>query len=182
MAAVTTCSDLRAQKNKVCHCLKNIEIVFSFQDAEKKTGSEQIWPRAEICQLLDEIISESPSNIIFYYLKSWVNCSSFSFLFLEGWPRTCLFCVTWETSEDILSPKRCLPTSQCCALLSCFSHVWFFATPWTLAHQASPSMGFSKQEYCSGLGSASDTSSSTFRTALTKTVQATSQIEYLKCG
>ena len=26
-----------------------------------------------------------------------------------------------------------------------------FATPWTVARQASPSMGFSGQEYCSGL-------------------------------
>ena len=31
------------------------------------------------------------------------------------------------------------------------SHVQFFATPWTIAHQASLSMGFSKQEYWSGL-------------------------------
>ena len=30
------------------------------------------------------------------------------------------------------------------------SHVWFFATPWTVAHQAPPSMGFSRQEYWSG--------------------------------
>ena len=29
--------------------------------------------------------------------------------------------------------------------------VRLFATPWTLAHQASPSMGFSRQEYWSGL-------------------------------
>ena len=27
------------------------------------------------------------------------------------------------------------------------SHVWLFATPWTVAHQASLSMGFSRQEY-----------------------------------
>ena len=33
-------------------------------------------------------------------------------------------------------------------LLSC---VRLFATPWTVAHQASPSMGFSRQEYWSGL-------------------------------
>ena len=32
--------------------------------------------------------------------------------------------------------------------LSC---VQFFATPWTAAHQAPPSMGFSRQEYWSGL-------------------------------
>ena len=29
--------------------------------------------------------------------------------------------------------------------------VRLFATPWTVAHQASPSMGFSRQEYWSGV-------------------------------
>ena len=32
-----------------------------------------------------------------------------------------------------------------------FSHVQLFATPWTVAYQALPSMGFSRQEYWSGL-------------------------------
>ena len=36
-------------------------------------------------------------------------------------------------------------------LLSRFSCVWLCATPWTAAHQAPPSMGFSRQEYWSGL-------------------------------
>ena len=31
-----------------------------------------------------------------------------------------------------------------------FSRVWLLATPWTVAHQAPPSMGFSRQEYWSG--------------------------------
>ena len=31
------------------------------------------------------------------------------------------------------------------------SHVQFFATPWTVAYHAPPSMGFSRQEYWSGL-------------------------------
>ena len=31
------------------------------------------------------------------------------------------------------------------------SHVWLFATRWTVAHQAPSSMGFSRQEYWSGL-------------------------------
>ena len=31
------------------------------------------------------------------------------------------------------------------------SHVQLFATPWTVAYQAPPSMGFSRQEYWSGL-------------------------------
>ena len=31
------------------------------------------------------------------------------------------------------------------------SHVWLFATPWTVAHQASLSMGFYRREYWCGL-------------------------------
>ena len=31
------------------------------------------------------------------------------------------------------------------------SRVWLFVTPWTVAYQAPPSMGFSRQEYWSGL-------------------------------
>ena len=31
------------------------------------------------------------------------------------------------------------------------SHVPLFVTPWTVAYQAFPSMGFSRQEYWSGL-------------------------------
>ena len=36
-------------------------------------------------------------------------------------------------------------------LLSHFSRVRLYVTPWTAAHQAPPSMGFSRQEYWSGL-------------------------------
>ena len=35
------------------------------------------------------------------------------------------------------------------------SHVKLFTTPWTAAHQAPPSMGFSRQEYWSGVSSPS---------------------------
>ena len=31
------------------------------------------------------------------------------------------------------------------------SHAWLLATPWTAAYQAPPSMGFSRQEYWSGV-------------------------------
>ena len=31
------------------------------------------------------------------------------------------------------------------------SRVWLFSTPWTVAYQVPPSMGFSRQEYWSGL-------------------------------
>ena len=36
-------------------------------------------------------------------------------------------------------------------LLSHLSHVWLFVTLWTVAHQAALSIGFSRQEYWSGL-------------------------------
>ena len=36
-------------------------------------------------------------------------------------------------------------------VLSRFSHVLFFATPWTVARQAALSVGFSRQKYWSGL-------------------------------
>ena len=36
-------------------------------------------------------------------------------------------------------------------MLNHFSHVQLIATPWTVARQAPPSMGFSRQEHWSGL-------------------------------
>ena len=41
--------------------------------------------------------------------------------------------------------------SLCACVLSCFSHVWLSATLWIMACQAPLSMGFSRQEYWSGL-------------------------------
>ena len=43
------------------------------------------------------------------------------------------------------------PSEPLLLLLSHFSPVRLFATPWTVAYQASQSMEFSRQEYCSGL-------------------------------
>ena len=37
------------------------------------------------------------------------------------------------------------------AAVKSLSHVRLLATPWTAAHQAPPSMGFSRQEYWSGV-------------------------------
>ena len=44
-----------------------------------------------------------------------------------------------------------LKSNMLLLLLSCFSHVQLLATPWTAAHQAPRSMGFSRQEYWSGV-------------------------------
>ena len=48
--------------------------------------------------------------------------------------------------------SQCIIQCMCvCVCAHSFSHVWLFVTPWTVAHKASPSMGFSRQEYWSGL-------------------------------
>ena len=54
----------------------------------------------------------------------------------------------WCSSEKDKHPVMWLIR---CAVLSGFSHFPLFATPWTVAHQAPLSMGFSRQEYWSGL-------------------------------
>ena len=38
-----------------------------------------------------------------------------------------------------------------CMKVKSLSHVWLLATPWIAAYQAPPSMGFSRQEYWSGV-------------------------------
>ena len=46
----------------------------------------------------------------------------------------------------------CACVRVCVCLCTCtLSHVWLFATPWTVAHQAPLSMGFSRQEHWRGL-------------------------------
>ena len=56
----------------------------------------------------------------------------------------------WKNSKHAEKLKG-YTTNICMCRLSCFSRVWLFATPWTVAHQAPLSMGFSRQEYWSGL-------------------------------
>ena len=46
---------------------------------------------------------------------------------------------------------RTLTLQDQCLCVSYFSHVQFFATPWTVARQAPLFMGFSRQEYWGGL-------------------------------
>ena len=43
------------------------------------------------------------------------------------------------------------PILFCARMLSRFNHVQLFVTPWTVAFHVPLSMGFSRQEYCSGL-------------------------------
>ena len=56
--------------------------------------------------------------------------------------------VIWE-SQSQKRTRNLLPKDL--NILKSLSHVRFFGTPWTVAYQALLSMGFSRQEYWSGL-------------------------------
>ena len=56
----------------------------------------------------------------------------------------------WSQPSDVCVCV-CVHAHTCAHKLSCFSHAQLFATPWTVAPQPPLSMGFSRQEYCSGL-------------------------------
>ena len=57
------------------------------------------------------------------------------------------FCGT----EKLLCLDQVVTKAVCACMLICFCPVQLFETPCTVAHQTPLSMGFSKQEYCSGL-------------------------------
>ena len=60
-------------------------------------------------------------------------------------------CVTIMKNSMEISPKIKNRITMCACVLNCFSHVQLFATLCTVACQAPLSMGFSRQEYWSGL-------------------------------
>ena len=57
----------------------------------------------------------------------------------------------WSSTTDDDNGNNSFNDGLCACLLSCFSCVSLFATPWTVTHKATLSRGFSRQEYWSGL-------------------------------
>ena len=53
--------------------------------------------------------------------------------------------------KTVLCSSKCIPGGSDSKEVKSLSHVQLFVTPWTVAYQAPPSMGFSRQEYWSGL-------------------------------
>ena len=73
-------------------------------------------------------------TFFFFYFSIWTAGD-----YHEGWGK--FTGVTISASNSVRACK-----------LSRFSHVQLWATPWTKAHEAPLFMGFSRQEYWSGLG------------------------------
>ena len=81
----------------------------------------------------------------------------------SAWPK---IVIIDTLNSGWLKPPACLLEATLCGHYSVLilslpkvkslSHVQLFATPWTVAYQAPPSMGFSRQECWSGLPSPGD--------------------------
>ena len=95
------------------------------------------------CPTLCDPMDCSPSGFsVFGILQATitgVGCPAFC----QGIFPTQVFFTTSTTWEAHKAPVKVKVKS--------LSRVWLFVTPWILAYQASPSMGFSKQGYWSGL-------------------------------
>ena len=59
----------------------------------------------------------------------------------------------WNTKVFLIGMEISTTTLENCTAVKVklLSHVRLFATPWTVAYQAPPSMGFSRQQYWSGV-------------------------------
>ena len=57
--------------------------------------------------------------------------------------------MTLQASSPSPSPSLCVYEVQ--VKVKSFGHVQLFSTPWTVAYHTHPFMGFSRQEYWSGL-------------------------------
>ena len=71
---------------------------------------------------------------------------------MEGYILFKAVLMRWMKLEPIIQSEVSQKEKhQCSMLLSRFSRIQLLATPWTAAHQAPQSLGFSRQEYWSGL-------------------------------
>ena len=59
-----------------------------------------------------------------------------------NWKELSCLRTSWNRKKEWMNERKKEKSLSC---------VWLFATPWTVAHQAPPSMEFSRQEYWNGL-------------------------------
>ena len=95
----------------------------------------------------------SNKNIILYnpWSQRWSLEENWNILFLSGWKYKYnrWKCMEWSLTgfqRKFVALNTCIGKE-----VKLLSRVWLFATPWTVTYQAPPSIGFSRQEYWSGL-------------------------------
>ena len=86
-----------------------------------------------------------------------LDASSISASSFRGWCQAAAWRRVGRAMDSLGRCSRCLPWpfTICSEVrwseVKLLSHVQLFVTPWTVAYQAPPSMGFSRQEYWSGV-------------------------------
>ena len=119
-----------------------ITIHSNFGAQENKTSLFLLFPHLSAMKWWDWM----PSMIFIFWMLSFKpGFSLFSFTLIKGLGNLIL-------ASESFSPAFCM-ICLCVCMLSHFSHVQLFVTLWTVAHQASLSMGFYRQEYWHGLRS-----------------------------
>ena len=106
-------------------------------------NSFHLWP----CLTVEALpLSTSPLHLNFSSLLAFSDNTLFWFPCLSAFSSHANLFSVYPLNDDLLSGSF-----LSCCLLSCFSCVWLFVTPWTAAHQVPLSMRFSRQEYWSVL-------------------------------
>ena len=135
----TVCQVVQGQERVLLHCCWEIFVFLTcFRSETDKTWWEDSFCLSVAfqisCMWLENLIC-LPEPLI---QRNWeLMFSLFCFYFLtpqlEGRHNSdkLIYSIQWKWSR--------------------LSRVWLFATPWAVAYQASQSMGFSRQEYWSGL-------------------------------
>ena len=149
MAVVTICSDFGAQENSLS-LLPLFPHLFPM-----KWWDRMPWSSFFECWVLSQLF-HSPLSLIFHYINVAAAAAA---KLLQSCPTLC-------DPIDGSPPGSAIPGILQARILEwvaiSFSNAWkwkvkllsrvrLLATPWTAAYQAPPSMGFSRQEYWSGV-------------------------------
>ena len=87
----------------------------------------------------------------------WFSVLAIVFTHRMGSDRSLVMLLFWPMCKELSSRLKGKVSQkyschlECECIISHFSSVWLFVTPWIVAHQAPLSMRFSRQEYWSGL-------------------------------
>ena len=142
-----------SESHRKCNYLIFLGLILHFAETRFWTHSQQVarpgcepsfipssWATFKACNPQAFLVSNCFAFLLRQPSSDCLVSESLSFLILLD-------------SLVVLTPYRyhvCVCVCVC-VCVSCFNHVWLFETPWTVARQAPLSMGFSRQEYWSGL-------------------------------
>ena len=126
-------------------------VAISFSNAWKWKVKVKSLSRVRLLATPWTAAYQAPLSMGFSRQKYWSGVPLPSPLTIPKTDPDWLHCETKQnkTKHSIMLPKECHMQHE--SMLSCFSHVWLFVILWTIVSQAPLSMGFSRQEYWSGL-------------------------------